>query len=108
MPHDAALAEAMRRALRRRKNIVEKKMFGGICWMQNGKMLCGVETDRFMFRVGVEQQAEALAKPGAAPMDFTGKPMKGFVWVRADQALKIGLSYWINLASRYVAALPAK
>jgi hypothetical protein len=41
-------------------------------------------------------------------MDITGKPMKGFVWVRADQALAAGLSHWINLASRYVAALPRK
>jgi TfoX/Sxy family transcriptional regulator of competence genes len=108
VPYDPALAEAMRRALKRRKNIVEKKMFGGFCWMLNGNMLCGVEVSRFMFRVGAEQESRALAQPGASPMDITGKPMKGFVWVRADQALAVGLSHWIGLASRYVATLPRK
>ena len=108
MPHDPALADAMRRALRRRKGIVEKRMFGGYCWMLNGNMLCGVEVGRFMFRVGGELEARALALPGAAPMDITGKPMKGFVWVAADEATSTGLAFWIDLAAQYVGALPPK
>jgi TfoX/Sxy family transcriptional regulator of competence genes len=108
VPHDPALAEAMRRALRRRKNIVEKKMFGGYCWMLNGNMLCGVEVGRFMFRVGKEQEPKALAIPGATPMDITGKPMKGFIWVSAEAATKKGLPLWIGLAARYVSTLPRK
>ena len=81
MPYDPHLAEQMRMALKARSGAVEKKMFGGYCWMLHGNMLCGVEVGRFMFRVGKKQEAEALSRPGARPMDITGRPMKGFVAV---------------------------
>ena len=71
MAYDPHLLEEMRTALARRKGVVEKKMFGGYCWMLNGNMICGVEVGRFMFRVGKEQEAQALAQPGASPMDIT-------------------------------------
>lgn len=61
-----------------------------------------------MFRVGKEQEAEALRRPGAAPMDITGKPMKGFVWVRDDQANGKPLKDWITFAEKYVGQLPPK
>jgi TfoX/Sxy family transcriptional regulator of competence genes len=83
-------------------------MFGGYCWMLNGNMLCGVEVGRFMFRVGKALEADALARPGASPMDITGRPMKGFVWVRAEEAEDKALQGWIDLAARYVGAMPAK
>ena len=108
MPYDIQLAEAMREALRGRSDIEEKKMFGGYCWMLNGNMLCGVEVGRFMFRVGKQLETEALARPGATPMDITRKPMPGFIWVDADAAIETGLDSWIELASRYVGALPRK
>lgn len=108
MPHDPHLADLMRAALRHRAGIVEKKMFGGYCWMLHGNMLCGVEVGRYMFRVGKELEAEALARPGAKPMDLTGKPMRGIVWVDADAALDAGLDSWIVLAARFVGALPPK
>ena len=98
----------MRRALSRRKGIEERKMFGGYCWMLRGNMLCGVEVGRFMFRVGKELEAEALARHGASPMDITGRPMRGFVWVRAESAEGEALRAWIDLATRYVASLPPK
>ncbi|MBL8298599.1 MAG: TfoX/Sxy family protein [Rhodanobacteraceae bacterium] len=108
MPHDPALAERMRQALSQRKAIAEKKMFGGYCWMLNGNMLCGVEVGRYMFRVGKELEAEALKRPGAKPMDITGKPMRGFVWVDAEHADGQDLRDWIAMAARYVGALPPK
>jgi TfoX/Sxy family transcriptional regulator of competence genes len=108
MPYDIALAEAMRQALQRRRSVVEKKMFGGYCWMLKGNMLCGVEVGRYMFRVGKALEAEALSRPGARPMDITGKPMAGFVWVDASQANATGLDTWIELAAKYVGSLPAK
>ena len=74
--------------------------------MLRGNMLCGVEVSRYMFRVGKEQEAQALARPGARAMDITGKPMGGFVWVDADAALDAGLSSWIDFAARYVGGLP--
>jgi TfoX/Sxy family transcriptional regulator of competence genes len=98
----------MRRALAGRSGIIEKKMFGGYCWMLHGNMLCGVEVGRFMFRVGKDLEAKALARPGASPMDITGKPMKGFVWVKANEAEGKALQSWIELAARYVEALPPK
>lgn len=108
MPFDPLLAEQMRAALQSRKGIVEKKMFGGYCWMLNGNMLCGVEVGRYMFRVGPELEGIALARPGASRMDITGRPMRGFVWVSASQAAGPALESWIELASKYVGALPPR
>lgn len=98
----------MRVAFKGRPGITEKKMFGGYCWMLHGNMLCGVEVGRFMFRVGKALEAEALARPGASPMDITGRPMRGFVWVLADCARGRALRAWIDLAARYVDTLPPK
>ncbi len=108
MPYDPHLAEQMRTALKARTGVVEKKMFGGYCWMLHGNMLCGVEVGRFMFRVGKEQEAEALSRPGARPMDITGRPMKGFVWVDATQAVGERLDAWIDMAAHYVGGLAPK
>jgi len=108
MPYDPELAERMRTALRSRAGVIEKKMFGGYCWMLQGNMLCGVEVGRFMFRVGKEQEQQALSRPGARLMDITGRPMKGFVWVDASATAGKALEAWIELAARYVGGLPPK
>ncbi len=108
MPHDPHLADLMRRALEKRPGITEKKMFGGFCWMLNGNMLCGVEVGRFMFRVGKELEAEALERRGASPMDITGRPMRGIIWVDADEAVDAGLDSWLDFAGQFVGSLPAK
>lgn len=108
MPPDPQLAERMREALRGRADVQEKKMFGGYCWMLRGNMLCGTGQGRFMFRVGKELEAQALRRRGASPMDLTGRPMKGFVWVEAKHAESDSLRSWIELAERYVGALPPK
>ncbi len=108
MPYDPELAQRLRTALQPRAGMLEKKMFGGYCWMLNGNMLCGVEVGRFMFRVGAAQEADVLARPGVRPMDITGRPMKGFVWVDAREAEGPRLDAWIELAARFVGALPPK
>lgn len=108
MPFDPQLADRMRSALRDRPGIREQKMFGGICWMLNGNMLCGVEVGRYMFRVGRELEETALGRPGAAPMDITGRPMPGLVWVRAEHADGESLREWIDLAARFAGSLPPK
>jgi TfoX N-terminal domain len=108
VPHDPHLADLMRSALRGRRGIAEKRMFGGFCWMPGGNMIAGVEVGRYMFRVGKALEAEALARPGARPMDITGRPMRGFVWVDADAAIEAGLANWIDFAERYVGSLPPK
>ncbi len=101
-------ADLLRTALASRNGISEKKMFGGVCFLLNGNMLCGTGEDRFMFRVGKELEAEAMARPGAAPMDFTGRKMGGFVYVDADAAMEAGLESWIDLAARFVGSMPPK
>jgi TfoX/Sxy family transcriptional regulator of competence genes len=106
--YDEALALRVRSALADRKNIDETKMFGGICFMLNGNMLCGVDRARLMFRVGKDQAAEALSRPGARPMDITGKPMTGFVFVDPAKCDARQLKSWIALGENYVGALPAK
>jgi TfoX/Sxy family transcriptional regulator of competence genes len=84
------------------KNIEEKKMFGGLCFMVNDKMCVGVEQDRMMVRIDPAKYDEAMEKEGCKPMDFTGKVMKGFVFVDADVLnTKKKLEYWIDLALEY-------
>lgn len=108
MPFDADLADRMRLVIKRRTGISEKRMFGGICWMLRGNMLCGVEVGRCMFRVGPALEAEALSRPGARSMDITGRPMRGFVWVDAAVAPAPELRRWVDLAARFVGKLPPK
>jgi hypothetical protein len=108
MPHDPHLADAMRLALKRKTDITERNMFGGYCWMLRGNMLCGVEVGRYMFRVGKDLEPDALQRPGASPMNITGRPMRGFVWVQADHAQHVVLKDWIAFATSYVSTLPPK
>ena len=103
-----ALARRVRRLRDARGNITEKRMFGGVCFLLRGNMLCGTTKDRFMFRVGKDQHAEALSRRGARPMDFTGKAMQGFVFVDPAACDARGLNRWIELAIKYVGALPPK
>jgi hypothetical protein len=103
-----ALAGRMRRAFAGRRNIVEKKMFGGVCFLLKGNMLCGMGEDKFMFRVGREQDSKALARPGAKPMDITGRVMTGFVGVDPARCDARALKRWIAMAEAYVGELPAK
>ncbi|MFY9316386.1 MAG: TfoX/Sxy family protein [Burkholderiales bacterium] len=105
---DDALAARVRRALSGRRQIAEKRMFGGVCFLLRGNMLCGTSKGRLMVRVGNEQHAAALARKGARPMNFTGKAMKGFVWVGEKGHAGAGLRHWIALAERYVGKLPSK
>jgi TfoX/Sxy family transcriptional regulator of competence genes len=83
-------------------NIEAKKMFGGLCFMVNDKMCVGVEKERLMVRLDPEKYDEALEKEGCRPMDFSGKPMKGYVFVSIDALnTKKKLEYWIKLALDY-------
>ena len=83
-------------------NVEEKKMFGGLCFMVNDKMCVGVEKERLMVRLDPGKYDEVMEKDGCMPMDFTGKVMKGFVFVD-EGALntKKKLEYWVKLALEY-------
>lgn len=84
------------------KQIEEKKMFGGLCFMVNDKMCVGVETERLMVRLDPDVYDEVMKKEGCRPMDFTGKVMKGYVFVDINALnTKKKLEYWINLALEF-------
>lgn len=108
MPYDEGLAARLRQVLAGCAGVTETRMFGGLCFLLQGNMLCGVHRERLMFRVGKAQHAEALARPGARPMDITGKPMAGFVFVDPDACDKKALSGWVELAGKFVGTLPPK
>ena len=83
-------------------NVEEKRMFGGLCFMVNDKMCIGVEQERLMVRLDPTRYDEALAKEGAAPMDFTGRVMKGYVFVDiASLKTDNKLRYWVEFALEY-------
>lgn len=109
MAIDQGLATLLRDDLADEIGISEKKMFGGLCFMLNGNMLCGVHKNGGMFRVGKELEAQALNIEGASPMDFTKRPMPGFIDVdddlMADDARRLQM---LALAKTYVGAMPAK
>ncbi len=84
------------------KNVEEKKMFGGLCFMVNDKMCVGVEKDRLMVRLDPAKMEKVIERPGCKPMDFTGKVMRGFVFVDAGVLnSKKELEYWVKLALDY-------
>ena len=95
--------------LGRRGELYEIKMFGGIAFMLRGHMCCGVVKDLLMVRVGPEGYEKALTKPHARPMDFTGRPLKGLVFVApAGTRTEKGLAGWVEQAARFVRTLPPR
>ena len=109
MPYQEQLADRLRIALTEHENTAEKKMFGGICIMKRGNMLCGTSNDDFMFRVGADNVEEALKRPGARPVQFgNNKPMSGFVFVDAEAASGAVIDEWLALCDGFNASLPAK
>jgi TfoX/Sxy family transcriptional regulator of competence genes len=109
MAYDLGLAQRVREALGSRQGITERKMFGGLAFLVDGKMFVGVQDSTLMARVGPQRHQDALAVPNVRPMDFTGRPMKGYVYVDPpgladDKALEA----WVHWCVDYAAALPAR
>lgn len=109
MAFDEAVANRLRSACAGTPDLAEKRMFGGIAFMVAGHMACGVVDDTLMVRVGPDRHAQALKRPHAREMDFTGRSMKGFVYVDAagfatDQAL----ADWVELSLEFVRTLPPR
>jgi TfoX/Sxy family transcriptional regulator of competence genes len=97
MSYDEKLAARVRHALAGERKVEEKKMMGGLTFMVKGKMCVGILNDDLMARIDPAVHEEALTKKGCREMDFTGRPMKGFVFVGPD-GTKRSLDYWIGLA----------
>jgi TfoX/Sxy family transcriptional regulator of competence genes len=103
--YDEKLAARVRALLAKRDDVVEKKMFGGLCFMVGGAMCCGLTKTDFMVRVGAEQYDEALAQPHVRPMDFTGRPLKGMVYVSPEGLrTNAALARWVRRGLDFLAA----
>ena len=103
MAYNETLANRVRELIAEtHNNIEEKKMFGGLCFMVNDKMCIGVEQERLMLRIDPASYESLLEKDGCTPMDFTGKPMKGYIYVDIDVLkTKKQINYWVGLALEY-------
>jgi TfoX/Sxy family transcriptional regulator of competence genes len=102
MAYNEKLADRTRELLSAKRKVEEKKMMGGLTFMVNSKMCVGILGDNLMARIDPEVYESALKKKDCREMDFTGRPMKGFVFVGPEGTkTKDDLEYWINLALDY-------
>ena len=109
MAYDEGVAQRVREALDETAGVAEKKMFGGIAFLLGGKMCCGVVGEELMVRVGPLAYADALAEPHAREMDFTGRPMRGLVYVSpAGFESDEELAQWLARGTDFARSLPAK
>jgi len=109
MAHDPILAERIRFELLGLPGLDEKAMFGGVCFLVNGNMCCGVAGRELMLRLGDELAAAALAEPHVRPMAFTGRPLKSMVYVdAAGIEAPDALRSWLERAVAFARSLPAK
>jgi len=109
MAYDEKIAERLSKVFSEHKDVKEKKMFGGIAYMFKNHMCVGVINDLLMVRVGPEQYEDTLSEDHVRPMDFTGRPMKGYVYVetpgfKTDKNLR----KWVQKGVKYVETLLPK
>ena len=109
MAYDERLAQRIRNALTGNRAITERKMFGGIAFLRKGLMFVGILDSSLMARVGKENQADSLSRKHAREMDFTGKPMQGYVFVDTPGIkTEAQLRFWLERCEQFVATLPPK
>ena len=109
MPYDEALAAKVRDCLDGQPELVERRMFGGLCFTVRGNMCCGILGDDLMVRVGKESYVGALAQTGARPVEVSGRPMTGMVLVGPPgQAALMGVEGWVQQGLDYALSLPPK
>jgi len=109
MPMNESIAARIRREVNRYSGVVEKRMFGGIGFIVNGNMACGVNGSDLIVRVGPEQSAAALARPHTRVFDMTGRPMAGWIRVAPDGfADEQDLKNWIKQGFDFTLTLPPK
>jgi TfoX N-terminal domain len=98
MPYDEKLAGRVRRLLADREDVSEQAMFGGLTFMVAGRMCCGVNKDELIVRLHPDEVDAALVHPHARPMDFTGRPMRGFVTIGPEGLNGQALKRWVGSA----------
>jgi len=109
MPCDEELVRRVHAALADLEQVRERRMFGGACFTLNGHMFCGVVRDELMVRVGPARYHRALQRPHTREMDFTGRPMAGYVFVaKSGLTSDASLRKWLHIGGTFVRALPVK
>ncbi len=109
MPYNPEVDDRIRRAIEDWSGTDTKKMFGGVCHLLDGNMVCGVYKDYLILRLGIENAQTALKKEHVHPFDITGRAMKGWVMVSPQGfEKKADLKHWLDQARRFVKTLPAK
>lgn len=103
MAYDLRLADRIRAALENKRiRFNDKEMFGGIAFMVREKMCVGIIKDDMMVRIDPELAEQVLSKPGVRPMDFSGRPMKGYYYVSPEAVTSSAkLNYWIDLCLEF-------
>ena len=109
MAYNEKVAERLNKVFAEHRGVVEKKMFGGIAYMYRDHMCVGIVEDMLMVRVGPDKYEDALSQNYVKPMDFTGRPMKGYVYVEPSGfKTEKSLKKWIELGIAFVSTLPPK
>lgn len=109
MAYDEGLAHRIREALADQPGLTEKKMFGGIAFMVQGNMACGVSGEEIMVRVGPDKMDSAVSHPHVRPADMSGRPMKGWVLVEPEgYELDEALEAWVKRGVGFALSLPPK
>lgn len=109
MAYDETLADRVRDLLAPRADVTERKMFGGIAFMVGGNMAVGVLGEELMVRLDRADAERALTEPNTRPMDFTGKPMKGMLFVEPEGTeADPDLVGWVEAGADHAASLPPK
>lgn len=109
MAYDEGVAQRVREALQGAHGITERKMFGGLAFMTHGHMFIGVLGETLMVRVGPEAYEEALRQAHVREMDFTGRPLKGYVYVAPEGfESDTDLERWVSRSQGFASALPPK
>ncbi len=109
MAFDEKLAGRIRKQLGKRKGLTEKQMFGGIAFLLNGNMCCGVHRDEMIVRLAPDETEGALDAPHTHLFDLTGRPMRGWILVKPKGLVTdAALAKWIGTATQYAGSLPPK
>ena len=109
MSFNEKLAQRLRKLVCGEYSVKEMRMFGGLAFMVNGHMCCGIVGENLVVRTGPQTFDKAISKPHTKPMDFTKKPMKGFVYVLpAGYRTDVGLKKWVHCGLDFVLSLPPK
>jgi hypothetical protein len=109
MAFDQGLAERIRKHLTQQQGLTEKRMFGGLAFLLNGNMCCGVHQRELIVRLDPAQTVAALTEPHTRVFDLSGRPMKGWILVEpAGLANEPALAKWLRFGTNYAASLPKK